>query len=326
VVDVRTVHAVVADVLRAEAQAVAAAADRLHADHYERAVQIVADCAGKVLTTGAGVSGIIASKIAATLTSTGTPSVFLHPADALHGGLGVVDTGDVVLAVSNSGETGELLVILPYLRSRHVSLISIVGSTDSRLARASDAVLDAGVDRETGPMQLAPTSSSTLALAVGDALAMAVLSTKSFTPDHFARNHPSGRLGRRLTLTVDDVVVGDLPRPAVQHDQSLMDAIECIGSGGVGAVLVLAGESLVGLVTDGDVRRSLRRGPIDPLQTTVAEIMTQRPTVVESGTLAYDALQMMEDRETQISVLPVVSRDGSCIGLIRVHDLVRAGV
>jgi arabinose-5-phosphate isomerase len=321
-----SVSSIAADVLSAEACAIQAAADRVDEAQFDHAAQIICACTGKVLTTGAGVSGIIARKISATLTSTGTPSVFLHPADALHGALGVVETGDVVLAVSNSGETGELLVFLPYLRSRHVSLISILGNTDSRLARASDAILDAAVDGEAGPMQLAPTSSSTVALAVGDALAMAVLATKGFTPDQFARNHPSGRLGRRLTLTVEDVVVGALPRPTVQRDQSLMDAIEQIGAGGMGAVLVLEDELLVGLVTDGDVRRSLRGGPVDPLHTKVAEIMTSDPTVVVSGTLAYDALQMMEDRVSQISVLPVVSSDGKCLGLIRVHDIVRAGV
>lgn len=316
-----------ARVLRDEAAALLAAADRVDAGAFEAAAGLVIGCTGKVLTTGAGTSGVIARKVAATLTSLGTPSLFLHPADALHGGLGVVETGDVVVAISNSGETGELLVILPYLRHRRVSLIAILGNLDSTLARESDVVLDAVVEAEAGPLQLAPTSSSTLALAVGDALAMSVLAATGFTPDDFAANHPSGRLGRRLTLRVEDVVSGALPRPVVGADASMMDAIEQITTGGVGATIVLDGDRLVGIVTDGDVRRALRSGAIDPVATRVVDVMTASPITISREMLAYDALQTMEDRESQISVLPVVDpSDGACVGIIRVHDLVRAGI
>jgi arabinose-5-phosphate isomerase len=318
---------VVREVLRGEHLAILAALERVDPSSFLRALEVIQRCTGKVLTTGTGTSGIIARKIAATLTSTGTPSVFLHPSDALHGGLGAVGTGDVVIAVSNSGETGELLVILPYLRHRHVSLIAILGNLDSTLARACDVVLDAVVDSEAGPLALAPTSSSTVALAVGDALAMAVLASNGFEQGQFALNHPSGRLGRRLSLRVEDVVTGELPRPVVQIHETLMDAIERIGSGGVGAVIVLDDERLVGIVTDGDVRRAFQSGIVDPRATSVTSVMTSAPIVVRRGTLAYDALQMMEDRESQISVLPVVEIDESrCVGLIRVHDLVRAGI
>jgi arabinose-5-phosphate isomerase len=323
----QSVAAVGEGVLRHEAQALLSAADRFHAPSFERAVSLVTGCEGKVLTIGAGTSGIIARKLAATFTSTGTPSIFLHPSDALHGGLGAVETGDVVLAISNSGETGELLVMLPYLRSRHVALLAIVGNVDSSLARAADSVLDASVQEEAGPLGLAPTSSSTLALAVGDALAMAVLARSNFTQEAFARNHPSGRLGRRLTLRVEDILSFGLPRPAVAPHETLMAAIEKIGAGGVGAVLVLEDDVLVGLITDGDVRRALLAGVTDPLSTTVEEVMTKSPEWVALGTLAYDALQRMEDRKSQISVLPVVDVSArKCVGVIRVHDLVRAGI
>jgi len=314
-------------VLRDEADALHAAAGRLDAGDIRRAVDLLVSCAGKVLLTGAGTSGIIASKIAATLTSTGTPSLFLHPADALHGGLGVVQAEDVVVAVSNSGETGELLVILPYLRHRSVRLIAILGNLDSTLAREADVVIDAVVDRETGPLGLAPTCSSTLALALGDALAMALMAAKDFTPDAFALNHPSGRLGRRLTLKVEDVVPGGLAAPRVPEQASLLDAIGEIGAGGVGAVSVVdAAGKVCGLVTDGDVRRAIQNGVTDMTATPVGQVMTKSPVSVNRGTLAYDALQRMEDRPTQISVLPVVESGGEYVGILRVHDLVRAGI
>jgi arabinose-5-phosphate isomerase len=281
-----------------------------------------------VLTTGAGTSGIIARKIAATLTSTGTPSLFLHPSDALHGGLGVVQSDDVVIAISNSGETGEILVTLPYLRHRDVALIALVGNTSSTLAHAADAVLDAGVKNEAGPLNLAPTSSTTVALAVGDALAMSVLATSPFTPEAFARNHPAGRLGRRLTLRVEDVMIGPLPRPCVDSTATLLDAIGEIGAGGVGAVLVVDADGVLrGIITDGDVRRALQAGVTDPATTMAVDVMTKRPISIEPGTLAYQALQEMEDRPSQISVIPIVDRaTGQCTGLVRVHDLVRAGI
>lgn len=321
-------HALAADVLTAEADCLRAAAERLDGGAYAAATEIVLRCAGKVHLIGAGTSGIIARKIAATLTSTGTPSLFLHPADALHGGLGVVQTGDVVIAVSNSGETGELLVILPYLRKRNVALISILGNLRSTLANESDAVLDAAVGAEAGPLGLAPTSSSTLALAVGDALAMAVLAAKGFSAENFALNHPSGRLGRRLTLRIEDVVPGGLPRPAVGPDVPLLAAIEKITEGGVGAVAVVDPRgSLVGIVTDGDVRRTLQSGLIDLGSARVSGVMTAGPVTIEQGTLAYDALQRMEDRPSQISVLPVVSPGTDRYeGLVRIHDLIRAGI
>ena len=315
-------------VIEDEAAALLEASSRLDASQMAAAVAVVAACEGKVLLTGTGTSGIVAQKIAATLTSTGTPALFLHPADALHGGLGVVQRGDVVVAISNSGETGEILVILPYLRSRGVALVSIVGNLGSTLAEGSDVVLDGTVRGETGPLGLAPTCSSTLALALGDALAMAVLETKGFTPDAFALNHPSGRLGRRLTLKVEDVVIGDLPTPQVQVESTLLSAITAISEGGVGAVAVVEGEALAGLVTDGDIRRALLEtsDAAQLLQSTVAQVMTPQPMTAQRGQLAYDVMQTMEDRPSQVSVVPLVDDAGRFVGIVRIHDLVRAGI
>ncbi len=316
-----------ADLLRMEARAVLAAADRLDPATFQRAVDVLAGCAGKVIVTGAGTSGIIARKIVATLTSTGSPAAFLHPSDALHGGLGAVSSDDVVVAISNSGETAEVLALLPYLRHRAVPIVSIVGNPRSTLAAASDVVLDAAADREVCPFNLAPTSSTTVALAIGDVLAVTLLQVKGLTPEAFALNHPSGRLGRRLTLRVSDLMQTD-PLPLVRPHASWLEVVSAIGGGGVGAVSVTdADHRLVGIVTDGDIRRALHHRPYHELgDLTAQSIMTSAPTTVGPTVLAYDALQRMEDRPSQISVLPVVDDEGHCVGMLRVHDIVRAGV
>ena len=317
-----------AELLRIEAQALLEAADRLDPERYRRAVDLLSACTGKAILTGAGTSGIIARKLAATLTSTGTPAIFLHPSDALHGGLGAVTGEDVVIAISNSGETGEVLALLPYLRNRDVGLIAIVGNLDSNLARAADVALDATAEKEACPFNLAPTASTTLALAVGDALAVMVLEVKGLTPEAFAVNHPSGRLGRRLTLRVADLMHGADRTPGVDPDATWLDVVTAISQGGLGAVAVLRADgSLAGVVTDGDVRRMLQRVPTDGLREVVAStMMTADPVSVGPTLLAYDALQRMEDRPSQISVLAVVDDAGAYVGLIRVHDIIRAGV
>ena len=327
VVQGREVEPPAADLLRIEARALLDAADRLDGEAFQRAVDVLAGCGGKAILTGAGTSGIIARKIAATLTSTGTPAAFLHPSDALHGGLGTVSTHDVVIAISNSGETGELLALLPYLRNRQVPLIAIVGNTRSTLAAASTVVLDATAEREVCPFNLAPTSSTTVALAIGDALAVTLLQVKGLTPEAFALNHPSGRLGRRLTLRVGDLMHAGDRRPAVGPDASWLEVVAAISDGGLGAVAVIdSGDRLLGIVTDGDLRRALQHTePAELAAMTATSIMTASPVTVGPQVLAYDALQRMEDRPSQISVLPVVD-DGRCVGLVRVHDIVRAGV
>jgi arabinose-5-phosphate isomerase len=315
-----------ARVLRLEAQALMAAADRIDESAYAGALKLLADADGPIITTGVGTSGLIARKLAATFTSTGTRAVFLHPSDALHGQLGLVDDRDVVIAVSNSGETEEILAALPYLRSRDVKIIAVVGNPDSTLGHASSVVLDARADEEACPLNLAPTSSTTLALAVGDALAVSLMDYKNITAERFARNHPSGRLGRRLTLSVEDLMHPLERIGHVRPDTPLLDVLGCITSGGVGAAIVIEDASLAGLVTDGDVRRFL--GSLDDgslRSVTAADLMTAQPEVVTTRTPAYDALLAMEQRESQIAVLPVVDGD-RVVGLVRLHDLVQSGL
>ena len=321
----RTVTA--ADVLLHEAEAIRHAAERLEVADFDRAVDLLAACTGNVATVGAGTSGILARKLAATLTSTGTPAVFVHPSDALHGGLGVIGGQEIVIAISNSGETSEVSALLPYLRSREVPVIAIVGVRDSTLGRQSEIALEAFAAREAGPLDLVPTASSTVALAIGDALALAVMDAKGVTPEGFAANHPSGRLGRRLTLRVRDVMHGGDDCPTAGIDATLLDVVHSISSGGLGAVPIVGdGDRLLGIVTDGDVRRTIERCDASGLQDVGARaMMTAEPTVIAPDAMAYDALRLMEDRPSQIAVLPVVEGE-RCIGLVRLHDLVRIGL
>jgi len=316
-----------AEVLKHEAAAIAAAADRLDSEAFARAAQLLADCKGNVATVGAGTSGIVAQKVAATLTSTGTPAVFVHPSDALHGGLGVIASQDVVIAISNSGETEEVSVLLPYLRSRDVQVIAIVGKLDSGLARQASVALEAFAAREAGAFDLVPTASAAVALAMGDALALTVMEMKGVTPEGFAANHPSGRLGRRLTLRVRDVMHAGSERPAVGADVPLLDVLGELTSGGLGAVTILAkGDRLEGIVTDGDVRRTVQRCDASGLANLRArDFMTPEPVVIDADAMAWDALRTMEDRPSQIAVLPVLEA-GRCVGLVRLHDLVRIGL
>lgn len=316
-----------AEVLRVEAAALTDAAGRLDEVQFKQAVDVVLSATGKVHVLGTGTSGAIARKVAATLTSTGTPALFLHPGDSLHGGLGIVTAGDVAVVVSNSGETAEILTVLPYLDSRGVPVVAIVGNTGSTLARAAAAVLDARTDVEACPLGLAPTSSTTLALALGDALAVALMGSKGVTQAAFASNHPSGRLGRRLTLRVRDVMVRAADAPTVTGDEPFLEVLAAIGKGGLGAAPVVDGPTLTGLITDGDIRRTVADATVDELITLSARsMMTATPVTVAADALAYEALQLMEDRPSQISVLPVLDEAGRLAGMLRLHDLVRAGL
>jgi arabinose-5-phosphate isomerase len=319
--------AVAADLLRLEARAIADAADRLDSKHFVAAVEIVARCTGMVTTTGAGTSGIVARKIAATLTSTGTPAIFVHPTDAFHGGLGVISRKEVLIAVSNSGETEEISALLPYLRSREVKVIAIVGNVDSTLAKEAAVSLDAFAEREGGAHGLVPTASVAVALAIGDALALAVMEEKGVTDAAFAANHPSGRLGRRLTLHVRDVMHIGGEHPAIGSQAALLEVARAITAGGLGAVNVVdAGGALLGIVTDGDVRRALERcSPSQLGDLRAEEVMSSEPVVIGPDAMAHEALKLMEDRPSQIAVLPVVE-NGQCLGLVRLHDLVRIGL
>lgn len=314
-------------VLRDQSEAILSAAERLDAGAFSTALQLVLDARGKIVLTGSGKSGIAARKIAATLTSTGTAAVFLHPVDALHGDLGILTSEDVVIAISNSGETPEILSLLVHLKQRGVRVVSILGQTDSTIARNSDAVLDASVDREAGPLQVAPTTSTTVATVVGDALAMALMDAKGVTVEQFALNHPGGTLGKRLTLRVRDLMHSGDEHPVVAATDTLMAALDRITRGGLGAVSVVDQTGrLTGLITDGDVRRAFQSiDPSDLKTTTAGEVMTKDPAVASPDLLAYDALRLMEDRPSQISVMPVVE-DDVAVGLLRLHDIVRAGL
>ena len=314
--------------LRIESDAIAKTATRLNQSEVERVVDLLASCKGKVVILGVGKSGIIGQKIAATMTSAGTAALYLHPSDALHGGLGIVQADDVVIVLSNSGETDEIVAMLPYLKNRCVPIVAIVGNVNSTLARRADAVLDASVDKEACPLNLAPTTSTTVALAIGDALAMTVMKVKGLTPDDFAVNHPAGRLGKRLTLRVADLMHCDGENPTIPIGSSWVEVVRAISRGGLGAVCVVdADNRLAGIITDGDLRRAIEKtNPESLASLTGDDFMTRKPAVATRELLAFDALRLMEDRPRQISVLPVVDEDGICVGLIRVHDIVRSGL
>jgi len=315
----------VIEILRIEAEAIKSASSNLDRASVERALEILASGQGKAVIIGVGKSGVIAQKIAQTLTSTGTAAVFVQASDALHGGLGVVAPEDVVIALSNSGETDELLAILPTLKLRGVSIISIVGNTDSTLAKQSDVVLDATVDKEACPLNLAPTASTTVALAIGDAIAMALMESKGLTQEDFAVNHPAGRLGKRLTLRVADLMHAS---PNIPASAGWLSVVKAISTHALGAVNIVDDVGkLLGIVTDGHLRRTIERTlPKDFASLTAADMMTASPIAASPKMLAFEALRIMEDRPSQISVLPVVDTELRCIGLLRLHDIVRSGL
>ena len=314
--------------LRIESEAIAQTATRLDRSQVQKVVELLANCKGKVVILGVGKSGIIGQKIAATMTSTGTAALYLHPSDALHGSLGIIQPDDVVIVLSNSGETDELVAMLPDLKNRGVPIVAIVGNLGSTLARRADAVLDASVDKEACPLNLAPTTSTTVALAIGDALAMTVMKVKGLTSDDFAVNHPAGRLGKRLTLRVADLMHADGENPTIATGSSWVDVVRAISKGGLGAVCVVDSDGrLAGVITDGDLRRAIEQTSHESLaKLTGDDFMTRKPVVATPELLAFDALRLMEDRPSQISVLPVVDGDEKCVGLIRVHDIVRSGL
>ena len=320
--------------LEEEAAAIAASARRLDADQVEAALQLLERCAdgrAKLVITGVGKSGIVARKIAATFSSIGLMAIYLNPLDALHGDLGVVASDDVTLLLSNSGETQELLEILPHLRRRGTGRIALVGRIDSSLARGCDVVLDGSVDREVCPLNLAPTASTAVAMAIGDALAAVWMERRGISPQDFALNHPAGSLGKQLTLTAADLMVPVGRLAPLQPSTPLPEVIAHLTADGVGACWVSgnpARDRLHGLITDGDLRRALQTHGADTWSgLTAADLMTVDPITISDDTLAIEALAQMErNRRKAISVLPVVAADQRMQGLLRLHDLVQAGL
>jgi arabinose-5-phosphate isomerase len=310
-------------VLVIEAQAVEQLKSRID-DRFVRACDLMLHCQGRIVVLGMGKSGHIGGKIAATLASTGSPAFFVHPAEASHGDMGMITAQDVVVALSNSGETDEILTLLPLIKRLGVPLIALTGNPDSALAQTADVHIDVSVPQEACPLGLAPTSSTTATLAMGDALAVALLEARGFTAEDFARSHPGGRLGRRLLLLTDDVMhIGEqIPRNA--PDDLLRDALLEMSRKGLGTTVVVDREDQVlGVFTDGDLRRALDR-QVDVHTAKVAEVMTPRGKTIAPGTLAAEALRMMQ--EYRINALPVVNSAGKLTGVLNMHDLLRAGV
>ncbi|MCH7574583.1 MAG: KpsF/GutQ family sugar-phosphate isomerase [Candidatus Marinimicrobia bacterium] len=312
-------------VLLQEAEAVTALVDRLGAS-FEEAVDLIFSCAGRVIVAGMGKSGQISRKIAATLASTGTPAQYLHPSDALHGDLGMVGRGDVLLAVSNSGETEDLLKLLPSLKYLQVPMVAILGQTDSSLGREADIVLDAWVEREACPMDLAPTTSSTAALALGDALAMALLEQRDFRPEDFALFHPGGALGKKLLTTVSDLMHSGDALPLVDLGTPMDNAIEHMTLKRLGITGVVdASGRLVGALTDGDLRRALEKGG-EIKGAPVEKFMTPSPKVIDATALAITSLNRMEDHSITSLFIIESEDEGKPVGLIHIHDILRSGI
>ncbi len=282
--------------------------------------------ANQVIVSGVGKSGHIARKIAASMVSTGTQAVFLDPVEALHGDIGIVSNNNCAVLLSKSGSTEELLRIVPALKQRRTKIVAIVGNTRSPLAIAADAVIDASVEREACPLNLAPMTSTVVALAAGDALTASLMTRRNFTAEDFARSHPMGQLGRNLTIHVSEVMKSVETLPVVQPEVSVREAIIAITSGSVGCVCVVNSvNELVGIITDGDVRRMLQEDrDINTLY--ASDIMTPDPVRVRDDVLIGTALSLMEHRDSQISVLPVVNIGGNLVGIVRVHDLVSVGI
>jgi len=305
-----------------EARALNSLVPRLDAA-FARACAICLECKGRVIVTGMGKSGHIAGKLAATLASTGTPSFFMHAAEASHGDIGMITREDVLLAISNSGETAELLLLLPHVSRLGVPLIAVTGNAKSSLARAASAHLDVSVAEEACPLNLAPTASTTATLALGDALAVALLEARGFTSQDFARSHPGGALGRKLLLHVADVMRTGDALPLVGPGANLSEGLVVMSKNGLGMCIVVEGNRMLGVYTDGDLRRTLDR-QADVHRTTMREVMTSPGKSVQPQVLAAEAAHLME--KFKITALPVVDDAGTVVGAVNVHDLLRAGV
>jgi len=309
------------EVLRIEARALARLAEDFDAEAFERAIEVLLGCVGRVVVSGMGKSGVIGRKLAGTLASTGSPALFLHPAEAGHGDLGMLTEGDVVIAISQSGETKEVVAMLPRIKRLGAPMIAIIGETGSTLAREADVVLDAAVEKEACPLGLIPTASTTAALAVGDALAMALLEEHGFSAEDLAVNHPRGNLGRRL-LRVHHAMHTDAGFPEVPPTAKMTDVLAEMSAKGLGMTTVLDQDGrLVGVITDGDLRRLVESGSGEGLETEASGWMTKDPVCVRADALATEALRLME--ESRITSLPVVDAERRPEGVVHLHDLWR---
>jgi arabinose-5-phosphate isomerase len=310
-------------VITMERDAVSVLSERID-ESFERACNILLSCKSRVVVTGMGKSGHIGNKIAATLASTGTPAFFVHPGEASHGDLGMITSGDVVIALSNSGTTAELITILPLLKLLAVPVIALTGNPDSELATSADVHLNVAVSEEACPLNLAPTSSTTVTLVMGDALAIALLEARGFTANDFAMSHPGGALGRRLLLKIDSIMHTGAAIPSVTLGSALSRALLEMSTKGLGMTAVVDEQgSLAGIFTDGDLRRAIDRG-IDIHSSPIDDIMTRNCRTIQPGTMAAEALRVMEDNK--ITVLVAVDSENKPVGVIHTHDLLKAGV
>lgn len=310
-------------VIKTEAEMISKLAERIN-DDFAHACQHLLECTGRIIVIGVGKSGHISKKIAATLASTGSPAFFIHPSEAKHGDIGMITKQDVIIAISYSGESEEMLSLLPHIKRLGVPLITLTGKSHSTLAKSATINLDVSVEKEACPLGLAPTASTTAALVMGDALAMALLDKRGFTEDDFALSHPGGTLGRRLLLHVDDIMHQSVSVPSVQIGSSLKEALVEMTQKKLGMTTVLdAAGKLVGIFTDGDVRRALDNNP-DIQATTVEQVMTKNPKTITSSMLAAEALSIMES--FQITALVVTNHEQQPNGILHIHDILRAGV
>jgi len=310
------------EVLKIEAEGILALVDRL--DHrFEEMVDVICAASGRLIVSGIGKSGIVGRKIVATLNSTGTRALFLHPVEAMHGDLGMVDAGDVFMALSNSGETDELNILVPSIKAVGCTIIAMTGAPASTLATLSDIVIDVGVCREACPLGLAPTASTTALLAMGDALAVVLINKKEFKSDDFRRFHPGGALGQHLSSQIHQLMLPAAAVPCIGSTATITDAVAEIDRLELGAVIIVEDDGrLVGILTDGDIRRSIARR-IAPLDAPVTAIMSANPKAVTPDAPAYDALNLME--RFQITVLPVVDAQGRIAGMLHLHDILGKG-
>ena len=309
-------------VIQTEANAVAQLESRIDGA-FVKACRLLLDCRGRIVVCGIGKSGHIGAKLAATLASTGSPAFFLHAAEASHGDLGMLQAGDVIIGISYSGSSAELVALLPGIKRLGIPLISLCGEMDSTLSKSADVALDTSVEREACPLGLAPTASTTATLAMGDALAIALLSARGFDENDFARSHPGGRLGRRLLLRVDDLMVTGDDMPIVHESAGLKEALVEITAKGLGMVLVAKDkDELIGIFTDGDLRRTFDHD-VDIRSTSIKSLMTPAPITIEPGALAVAAVNLMQEK--RITALPVVA-DNNLVGVITMHAMLNAGV